>query len=105
MASIDLIPVINVTPLFDETLQTTNPSPAVLETVRAIHEACASLGFFQIIGTNILPPLIESLQVCLERFFALPEEEKLALHVEKGGPAWRGYQRTPRSKRRSVRWC
>jgi isopenicillin N synthase-like dioxygenase len=48
-------------------------------------------GFFQITGTNISPSLIKSLQLCLERFFALPEEEKLALHIEKGGPAWRGY--------------
>ncbi|KAG8883424.1 hypothetical protein FRB97_006706 [Tulasnella sp. 331] len=26
-----------------------------------------------------------------EEFFAQPQEEKLALHVEKGGVAWRGY--------------
>lgn len=91
MASADLIPVINVTPLFDGTLQTTTPSPAVLETVRAIHEACTSTGFFQVVGTNVSPLLTKSLQACLERFFGLPDEEKLALHVEKGGPAWRGY--------------
>jgi isopenicillin N synthase-like dioxygenase len=85
-----LIPVINVTPLFDGTLQSTAPSKPVLDTVRAIHEACMATGFFQITGTNISPSLIKSLQLYLERFFALPEEEKLALHIEKGGPAWRG---------------
>lgn len=85
------IPIIDVSPLFDTTLQTETPSAAALKTVTAIHVACSTTGFFQITNTNIPPSLISSLRDSLERFFALPEDQKLALHVAKGGAAWRGY--------------
>lgn len=85
------IPVIDVSPLFDTTLQTQIPSAAASKTVAAIHVACSTTGFFQITNTNIPPSLITSLRDSLEQFFALPEDQKLALHVAKGGAAWRGY--------------
>lgn len=86
------IPVIDVSPLFDGTiLSPFGPSPAAREVCNTIHNACLTYGFFQATNTNVPSVLISQLAAALERFFALPEDQKLALHVQKGGPAWRGY--------------
>lgn len=86
------VPIIDASPLFDGTLfSPTGPSPAARAACDAIHNACMTYGFFQVTNTNVPSDLITAVRDAMERFFALPEEQKLALHVAKGGPAWRGY--------------
>ena len=88
----DAVPTIDVSPLFDGTLlSSSGSSQAAANTARAIHDACKTYGFFQVVNTNMPDTLIKSLEDAMERFFALPEDKKLALHVQNGGPAWRGY--------------
>jgi isopenicillin N synthase-like dioxygenase len=56
-----------------------------------IGRACRECGFFYVIGHGVDRELQERLEALSRRFFALPLEEKMAIRMEHGGPAWRGY--------------
>lgn len=52
---------------------------------------CREHGFFYIVGHGVPTELRERLDRQSRQFFALPLEEKLALRMELGGRAWRGF--------------
>lgn len=80
------LPLVDVSPLRD------GSDPA--GRARAATElgaACRDLGFFYAVGHGIAAEIQARLFAASERFFALPEERKLALAMARGGRAWRGY--------------
>ena len=79
------LPVINVAPLFGDDAVARR---AVAEQIGA---ACRDLGFFYASGHAITERTLSSLSAASRAFFALPEDEKLAIAMAKGGPAWRGF--------------
>jgi isopenicillin N synthase-like dioxygenase len=79
------LPVINVAPLFGDDAVARR---AVTEQIGA---ACRDLGFFYASGHAITERTLSSLNAASHVFFALPEGEKLAIAMAKGGPAWRGF--------------
>ncbi|TDL23476.1 Clavaminate synthase-like protein [Rickenella mellea] len=83
------IPVIDISPFLSS--DRAKLSPEALQTVESLYDACTTWGFFQITGHNISPTVVSDLETYTKDFFALPLEEKLALHVRNGGVAWRGY--------------
>jgi len=78
------LPVIDVAPLVAN-------RGDLVGVARAIATACTESGFFYVSGHGIPEALGERLERLSREFFALPVEEKLALHMQFGGPAWRGY--------------
>ncbi|MFT7641516.1 MAG: isopenicillin N synthase-like dioxygenase [Pirellulaceae bacterium] len=56
-----------------------------------IGAACRDNGFFYIVGHGVPSTIIERLDQLSREFFALPREEKMAIRMELGGRAWRGY--------------
>lgn len=79
------LPIINVAPLFSD------DAHARGAVAREIGAACRDIGFFYVIGHAIGGDTLSDLDAASRRFFALPEEEKLRIAMEKGGRAWRGY--------------
>ena len=79
------LPIVDVSPLCSS-------DPA--GRARAAEElgaACRDLGFFYAVGHGIAAEIQARQFAASERFFALPEERKLALAMARGGRAWRGY--------------
>jgi isopenicillin N synthase-like dioxygenase len=58
---------------------------------RAIGEACRSSGFFYAVGHGVPDALQDRLLALAREFFAGEDERKLAIGMERGGRAWRGY--------------
>src|ERR1043165_9368054 len=56
-----------------------------------IDRAACEFGFFYITGHGIDPEVIGSLLRSSRTFFDLPGETKQAVHMSRGGKAWRGY--------------
>ena len=56
-----------------------------------LDRACAEFGFFYLVGHGIEAALVASLMQLSREFFARSAEEKLRIHMSKGGRAWRGY--------------
>jgi isopenicillin N synthase-like dioxygenase len=78
--------VIDVSPLID------GRDPIVEQAVaKQIAAACRSDGFFYVTGHGVPPELLASLERASRTFFALPEEDKLAISMVRGGRAWRGF--------------
>jgi isopenicillin N synthase-like dioxygenase len=78
------LPVIDVAPL----VTGDGNRQAVADQIR---DACRRAGFFYIVGHGVEPALQVNLEALSRRFFALPLAEKLAIRMELGGLAWRGY--------------
>src|SRR5947209_18824228 len=57
----------------------------------ALDSACRECGFFYVTGHGVEPALIERLERLSREFFALDLDAKLAIRMERGGRAWRGY--------------
>lgn len=79
------LPIINVAPLFGDDARARD------HVARAIGAACRELGFFYVTGHAIGPDTLRDLDAASRRFFALPEDEKMRIAMEKGGRAWRGF--------------
>ncbi len=79
------LPIINVAPLFGGDAQARG------KVAREIGAACRELGFFYATGHAIGAATLRDLDTASRRFFALPEDEKMRIAMEKGGRAWRGY--------------
>ncbi|MFC4113003.1 isopenicillin N synthase family dioxygenase [Nonomuraea zeae] len=88
------LPVIDVAPLLSDA---TRPDPgsrgssgkqAVAE---AIGAACRDNGFFYVSGHGVPPDLLARLDRASRAFFALPEEVKAEISMDRGGRAWRGF--------------
>ncbi len=57
----------------------------------ALDRACGEFGFFYITGHGIDPALSTRMIALARDFFASPLEQKMAIAMEHGGRAWRGY--------------
>jgi isopenicillin N synthase-like dioxygenase len=94
------LPVIDVAPFVSscgDQVRAVAPSTALRAspsaTLRAgqIRDACRRAGFFYIVGHGVDEALQARLELLSRRFFAEPLEKKLAIRMELGGQAWRGY--------------
>ena len=79
------LPVINVAPLFG------GDDAARRDVAAQIGAACRDLGFFYASGHAITAQTLSALDRASHAFFALPEDEKLAIAMARGGRAWRGF--------------
>ncbi len=77
------LPIVDVGPL------RTGADPA--GPAAAIGRACRDSGFFYAAGHGVDPALEARLEAAARAFFALPEADKLAIRMELGGRAWRGF--------------
>lgn len=68
-----------------------NGEAATEPVAREIGAACRDYGFFYIAGHHVPPGLIGRLDRLSREFFALDLKTKLAIRMERGGRAWRGY--------------
>jgi isopenicillin N synthase-like dioxygenase len=57
----------------------------------AIDEACREVGFFLVVGHGIDTAATDRLDALAREFFALPDEEKAAISMDRAGAAWRGW--------------
>lgn len=64
---------------------------SALDAAEHIDRAACEFGFFYVTGHGIDPHAIESLLRSSRTFFALPSATKQAIHMSRGGRAWRGY--------------
>jgi isopenicillin N synthase-like dioxygenase len=85
------LPVIDVAPLVSSGPSTALRASAATLTATEIRDACRSAGFFYIVGHGVDAALQERLESLSREFFAQPAEKKLAIRMELGGTAWRGY--------------
>lgn len=81
------LPLLDVSPLL-------YPSASDVDrarTGRAIDEACRDTGFLLVTGHGVDPALRDDLERLSREFFALPEEVKAQIAMDRGGVAWRGW--------------
>ena len=78
------LPVIDVSPL----VTGVGDRDAV---AAAVARACRDSGFFYIVGHRVDERLQSRLEKASRRFFAQDVETKMAIAMERGGRAWRGY--------------
>jgi isopenicillin N synthase-like dioxygenase len=78
------LPVIDVAPLV-------GGGGDVDAVASAIDGACRAHGFFYITGHGVPDDLQQQLETAARAFFALPEREKAAIAMARGGRAWRGW--------------
>ena len=64
---------------------------AATSVANEIREACRQHGFFYIVGHGVDVDLQEQLEHLSREFFELDLEAKMAIRMELGGRAWRGY--------------
>jgi isopenicillin N synthase-like dioxygenase len=79
------LPIIDVAPLFGADIQ------ARAKVADQIGQACRSLGFFYIVGHGVSDAVLAELDRQSRAFFALPEADKAAIAMSRGGRAWRGW--------------
>ncbi len=77
------VPIIDVAPL----LSGVDPARVAAQ----LRDACTSLGFFYVVGHGVPRALRAELEQHARRFFALPDADKAALAMARGGRAWRGW--------------
>jgi isopenicillin N synthase-like dioxygenase len=80
------LPVIDIAPL-----RLMSDKAMIADTARRIDAACREFGFFYAAGHGIDPAVVTDLLAASEAFFALPEADKAAIAMDKGGIAWRGW--------------
>jgi isopenicillin N synthase-like dioxygenase len=78
------VPVIDVAPL-------RSGDGDVAAVARTIDAACRAVGFFGITGHGVDPMSLDALEHAAHDFFALPDGEKQAIAMARGGLAWRGW--------------
>jgi isopenicillin N synthase-like dioxygenase len=61
------------------------------EVARELDAASVEHGFFSIIGHGVAPTLFTRLETQARAFFDLPDTDKQAIAMERGGRAWRGW--------------
>jgi isopenicillin N synthase-like dioxygenase len=84
-----MLPV--VLPVIDVSSLVGRPGPAVETVAREIETACRRTGFFYVTGHGVPGDLIARLDAASRAFFRLPEPDKMAIAMARGGRAWRGY--------------
>jgi isopenicillin N synthase-like dioxygenase len=83
--SIEKLPLVDIEPL-----RGGGPSD-LIRIGEALDRACCEFGFFYVTGHGAPSALSAELMTLARTFFALPLEQKLAIAMEHGGRAWRGY--------------
>ena len=78
------IPLIDVSPLVSR-------SGDEMSIAASIRDACSENGFFYITGHGISQDLQQRLERLSREFFSQGTETKLAIRMQLGGRAWRGY--------------
>jgi isopenicillin N synthase-like dioxygenase len=68
-----------------------NKSSSVQTVADEVRRACQIFGFFYVVGHGISVDLQTRLEALSRQFFALHRAEKMAMAMQHGGPAWRGY--------------
>ena len=86
-SNVQHLPVIDISAL----LEGQYTSAKVLKVAKQIGKACRYHGFFYISGHGIPLDLELRLENVAQEFFAQPHEIKQSLHINSGGPAWRGW--------------
>lgn len=86
MTSTETLPVIDIAPLVAGGTREGRAAVA-----RAINAACRDSGFFYAVGHGVPAETLARLDALSRRFFALPQEAKMAIAMAKGGRAWRGF--------------
>jgi isopenicillin N synthase-like dioxygenase len=81
------LPVVDVSPLLDAGAD----AARCAEVGREVDAACRDTGFLLVTGHGIDPVLRDRLEALCREFFALPEEEKARIAMDRGGIAWRGW--------------
>lgn len=85
------LPIIDVSCFLNENASV----PAIVEaqerTAIDIETACRNSGFFYVTGHGISQSTFQKLETISQQFFSLPTEDKMAISMQKGGRAWRGY--------------
>jgi len=90
------LPVVDVAPLVARRRAAARgsgvaPDRDFLAAAREIGAACRASGFFYAAGHGVDPELERRLEDLAAEFFARSAERKLAIRMERGGRAWRGY--------------
>jgi len=80
------LPVIDMTALFDR-----GDAAGRTRVAGEIAAACEAHGFFYLVGHGVTADVLATLEAESRRFFARPLAEKMAISMERGGRAWRGY--------------
>jgi isopenicillin N synthase-like dioxygenase len=78
------LPVIDLSQLRDG-------ASATARVARQLDAACRNFGFFYLVGHDVPQQRMDLLMSAARTFFAGPDQDKLAIHMSKGGRAWRGY--------------
>ena len=81
------VPVLDVAPLVDAS----SSLEARARVGRAMDAACRTSGFLLVTGHGIDRALRDDLESLHREFFALPEEHKAAITMDRAGSAWRGW--------------
>jgi isopenicillin N synthase-like dioxygenase len=83
---VERLPVIDMAALFDR-----GDGAGRTRVAEAIRTACEAHGFFYLVGHGVSARVLANLETESRRFFARPAAEKMAVSMERGGRAWRGY--------------
>ena len=78
-----MLPLVDVAPLLADARDET----AVLDVARRLDQACRRFGFVRIAGHGIATERRERLTELASTFFALPDEIKADIAMERGGSA------------------
>jgi len=87
---VDRLPIIDVSPIVAR-VGSASVGVEEADAAASIDAACRELGFFLIRGHGIDHQLLASLDVAARAFFALPDADKDAIAMARGGRAWRGW--------------
>ena len=83
IGEVESLPIIDVSPLVSG-----GDSHAVAQ---QLDRACRQHGFFYVTGHGVDDELQDRLDAMSREFFDLPEDEKAAISMDRGGRAWRGW--------------
>jgi isopenicillin N synthase-like dioxygenase len=80
------LPVIDMAALFDAA-----DAAGRARIAAEIATACEAHGFFYVVGHGVDRAVLDALEAQSRQFFALPLEARMAISMDRGGRAWRGY--------------
>ena len=83
MSVVDSLPIIDISPLVS--------GGDGSDVARELDRACREHGFFYVVGHGVDGELQARLDRLSREFFELPEGEKAAISMDRGGRAWRGW--------------
>jgi isopenicillin N synthase-like dioxygenase len=97
MEEFGAVPIIDVSAItdidFSDASVHAQPSERLIKCAHRVGEACRRVGFFYVSGyeCELSAELERQLDDTSREFFRLPAEEKMRIHMSKGGTAWRGF--------------